>query len=67
MIKNQVEQSLMLGTALAPVIGYDEASRIAKACYKTGQTIREYCLEHDVLPAAQLDELLDIASMTYPH
>jgi fumarate hydratase class II len=66
-IKNQVEQSLMLGTALAPVIGYDEASRIAKACYKTGQTIREYCLEHDVLPAAQLDELLDIASMTYPH
>ncbi|MDP6986435.1 MAG: class II fumarate hydratase [Phycisphaerales bacterium] len=66
-IKQKVEQSLMLGTALAPVIGYEEASRIAKACYKSGQTIREYCLEHDTLPAAQLDELLDITSMTYPH
>ena len=66
-IKQKVERSLMLGTALAPVIGYEEASRIAKACYKSGQTIREYCLEHDILPAAQLDELLDITSMTYPH
>ncbi len=66
-IKQKVEQSLMLGTALAPVIGYEEASRIAKACYKSGQTIREYCLEHDILPAAELDELLDVTSMTYPH
>ncbi len=66
-IKKTVEQSLMLGTALAPVIGYDSASKIAKACYKTGQTIREYCLEHDILPEATLDELLDFTSMTYPH
>ena len=66
-IKRTVEQSLMLGTALAPVIGYDEASRIAKACYKSGQTIREYCLEHDILPAAKLDDLLDVTSMTEPH
>ncbi|MCP4759406.1 MAG: class II fumarate hydratase [Planctomycetes bacterium] len=66
-IKQTVEQSLMLGTALAPVIGYDQASKIAKACYKSGQTIREYCLEHDILPAAELDKLLDVTSMTYPH
>jgi fumarate hydratase class II len=67
LIEQQVEQSLMLGTALAPVIGYDKSSKIAKACYKTGQTIREYCLEHDILPAAELDKLLDVTSMTYPH
>jgi len=62
-----VERSLMLGTALAPVLGYNEAARIAKASYKSGQTIREYCLEHDVLPADQLDEVLDVSSMTRPH
>ncbi len=66
-IKQTVEQSLMLGTALAPVIGYDKASKIAKACYASGQTIRAYCLEHDILPASELDDLLDVSSMTYPH
>ncbi|MDP7070527.1 MAG: class II fumarate hydratase [Phycisphaerales bacterium] len=66
-IDAKVERSLMLGTALVPAIGYDHASRIAKACFKSGQTIREYCLEHDVLPPDQLDALLDISSMTQPH
>jgi fumarate hydratase class II len=62
-----VERSLMLGTALAPVLGYNEASHIAKAAYKEGCTIREYCLEHDILPASELDTLLDVSSMTHPH
>ena len=62
-----VERSLMLGTALAPVIGYNEASHIAKTCYKTGQTIREYCLEHNILPADELDRVLDVTEMTHPH
>jgi fumarate hydratase class II len=62
-----VERSLMLGTALAPVLGYNEASRIAKAAYKEGCTIREFCLKHDILPAAELDTLLDVSSMTHPH
>ncbi|MDP7028649.1 MAG: class II fumarate hydratase [Phycisphaerales bacterium] len=62
-----VERSLMLGTALAPVIGYNEAARIAKASYKSGQTIREYCLEHNVLPVDQLDDVLDVSDMTRPH
>jgi len=62
-----VERSLMLGTALAPVLGYNEASHIAKAAYKEGCTIREYCLAHDILPADELDKLLDVSSMTHPH
>jgi fumarate hydratase class II len=62
-----VERSLMLGTALAPVLGYNEASHIAKAAYKEGCTIREYCLEHNILPADELDVLLDVTSMTHPH
>ena len=36
-----VEQGLMIGTALAPVIGYDAAADIAKEAAKTGRTIRE--------------------------
>ncbi len=65
-IKDKVEQSLMLGTALVPVIGYNKASDIAHTCFRTGQTIRAYCLEHNILPADQLDKLLDVTSMTYP-
>ena len=61
-----VERSLMLGTALVPEIGYNESARIAKACHETGQTIREYCLEHGIISEERLDELLDLKSMTYP-
>ncbi len=60
-----VEQGLMLATALAPVIGYDEAARIAKEAYKSGRTIRELALERGMDPA-ELDRLLDPAAMTEP-
>ncbi len=61
-----VEKSLMLCTSLAPVIGYDAASKVAKGAFAENKTIREYCLEHDLLDAKQLDELLDARSMTEP-
>ncbi len=60
-----VEQGLMLATALAPVIGYDEAAKLAKEAYRTGRTIRELALERG-LSRDQLDELLDPAKMTEP-
>jgi fumarate hydratase, class II len=60
-----VEQGLMLATALAPVIGYDEAARLAKEAFKTGRTIRELALERGMDPA-DLDRLLDPAAMTEP-
>tara|TARA_Y100000589_G_scaffold247844_1_gene235811 strand:- start:137 stop:1207 length:1071 start_codon:yes stop_codon:yes gene_type:complete len=66
-INDIVERSLMLGTTLAPELGYNEAAAIAKACFKSGQTIREYCLEHDILPPDRLDSLLDVSEMTHPH
>ena len=66
-IAASVEQSLMLGTALAPVIGYNKAAEIAHHAYETGQTIREYCLTHDILDAKTLDEVLDVTGMTHPH
>jgi fumarate hydratase class II len=60
-----VEQGLMLATALAPVIGYDEAAKLAKDALTTGRTIRELALEHGI-DRARVDELLDPARMTDP-
>ncbi len=60
-----VEQGLMLATALAPVIGYDDAARLAKAALASGRTIRELALERGI-PVDDLDRLLDPASMTEP-
>ena len=55
-----VEQGLMLATALAPEIGYDEAAALAKEAYKSGRTIRELAAERGIA-ADRLDELLDPA------
>jgi fumarate hydratase class II len=60
-----VEQGLMLATALAPVIGYDEAAKLAKEALKSGRTIRELALERGIEPE-RLDDLLDPAKMTEP-
>jgi fumarate hydratase class II len=60
-----VEQGLMLATALAPVIGYDDAAKLAKEALKSGRTIRDLALERGMDPA-DLDRLLDPASMTEP-
>jgi fumarate hydratase class II len=55
----------MLATALAPVIGYDEAAKLAKEAFRTGRTIRELAEERG-MAADRLDELLDPAAMTEP-
>jgi fumarate hydratase class II len=60
-----VEEGLMLATALAPVIGYDEAAALAKDAFKSGRTIRDLALERGMTPE-DLDRLLDPASMTEP-
>jgi fumarate hydratase class II len=59
-----VERSLGLVTALAPKLGYDRAAEIAKAAHAAGKTIREVCVEREVLPAAELDALLDPRKQT---
>jgi fumarate hydratase class II len=59
-----IEQSLAMVTALNPRIGYDAAAAIAKESVKTGKTVRELCLEKNVLPPEELARLLDARSMT---
>jgi fumarate hydratase class II len=60
-----VEKGLMLATALAPVLGYDEAAKIAKEAGRTGRTIRELARSSG-LDEATLDKVLDPATMVEP-
>ena len=64
--EEMIEKSLAMVTALAPVIGYDAAARIAKEPYATGKTVREVALAHEVLPPDKLAEILDPWRMTEP-
>jgi fumarate hydratase class II len=59
-----LELSLSNCTALAPVIGYDKAAKIAKVAYESNRTIREVALEMSGLDKAKLEELLDPAGQT---
>ena len=61
-----VEQSLAMVTALAPVIGYDAAAKIAKEAFVTGKTVREVAKAHKVLPEDRLNKILDPWRMTEP-
>jgi fumarate hydratase class II len=65
--KSLIEQSLMMVTSLAPIVGYEESATLAKDAFKSGKTIRELCLERGVLPADELERVLDPRSMTEPH
>jgi len=64
--RSSLEQSPALCTALAPVIGYDQAARIARLAHETGRTVREVALEMSGLEKAELEELLDPAKLTEP-
>ena len=61
-----VEQSLSMVTSLNPLIGYEAASALAKEAFSTGKTIRELCIEKNILPKDKLDEALDPRRMTEP-
>ena len=57
-----VEQSLAMGTVLAPEIGYDAAATLVKNAYLTGRTIREVAMEQSGLPSERVNVLLDPSS-----
>ncbi|WP_301098810.1 class II fumarate hydratase [Otariodibacter sp.] len=55
-IKQQLEQSLMLVTALNTHIGYENAAKIAKTAHKNGTTLKEEAINLGLLTAEQFDE-----------
>ena len=65
-IKAALERSLMLVTALAPTIGYDNAAKIAKTAHKNGTTLREEALATGLVSEADYDRLVRPEDMTSP-
>jgi aspartate ammonia-lyase len=64
--RKMVEGSAGLVTALAPVLGYERSSEIAKEALATGRTVREIVLEDGDIEPEELDRLLSPEAMTRP-
>jgi fumarate hydratase, class II len=64
--EEMIEKSLAMVTALAPVIGYDAAAKIAKEAFDSGRTVREVARAHKLLPDDELEKILDPRRMTGP-
>jgi aspartate ammonia-lyase len=59
-----LERSAALATALAPQIGYARAAEISKQSVKENVLIRDLVKREKVLPAKEIDEVLDLRKMT---
>ena len=62
-IDANLEQSLMLVTALSPAIGYDAAAAIAQAADRAGTTLREAAVSSGVVSAVDFDRIVDPRAM----
>jgi fumarate hydratase, class II len=65
-IKEYVDRSLMLVTALSPVIGYDKSSRIAHYALDNDLTLKAAALKLGFVSEAEFDRVVDPAKMVQP-
>jgi fumarate hydratase, class II len=65
-IKALMERSLMLVTALAPKIGYDNAAKVAKTAHKNGTTLKEEAVKLGFVTAEEFDKLVRPEDMIHP-
>jgi fumarate hydratase class II len=65
-IKANLDRSLMLVTALAPVIGYDNAAKIAKTAHKNGTTLREEAVGGGYVTNEEFDAVVRPENMIHP-
>jgi fumarate hydratase class II len=65
-IRELMQRSLMLVTALSPKIGYDKAAQVAKAAHANGTTLREEAIRLGFVTAAEFDRLVRPEKMTRP-
>jgi fumarate hydratase class II len=65
-IRDLMERSLMLVTALAPKIGYENAAKIAKAAHANGTTLRDEAIRLGYVSAADFDRMVRPEKMTRP-
>ena len=65
-IRELMERSLMLVTALAPRIGYDNAAKVAKTAHGRGTTLKEEAVRLGFVSADEFDRLVRPEKMTHP-
>ncbi|MCH8489156.1 MAG: class II fumarate hydratase [Oceanicaulis sp.] len=65
-IADLMERSLMLVTALAPTIGYDNATKVAKTAHKNGTTLREEAVKLGFVTAEEFDKVVRPETMLGP-
>jgi fumarate hydratase class II len=65
-IRDLMERSLMLVTALAPKIGYDNAAKVAKTAHTRGTTLKEEAVRLGFVAPAEFDRLVQPDKMTHP-
>jgi fumarate hydratase class II len=65
-IKELLDNSLMLVTALAPKIGYDNAALIAKKALKNNTTLKQEALKSGLISEKEYKKIVDPRKMTYP-
>jgi fumarate hydratase, class II len=65
-IRRHLERSLMLVTALNPIIGYDKAAKVAKAAHADGVTLREAAVALGFLTGEEFDAAVDPDKMARP-
>lgn len=65
-ITDLMEKSLMLVTALAPTIGYDNATKVAKTAHKNGTTLKEEAVKLGFVTAEEFDRAVVPADMIKP-
>jgi len=65
-IKNDLDNSLMLVTALAPIIGYDKAAKIAKTALKKGTTLKYETIKSGLISEKDFKKYVDPKKMINP-
>jgi fumarate hydratase class II len=65
-ISELMQRSLMLVTALAPTIGYDNAAKVAKSAHGRGTTLKEEAVRMGFVSPAEFDRLVQPDKMTHP-
>ena len=65
-IKNLLNNSLMLVTALSPKVGYDNAAKIAKKAHKNGTTLKEESIKSGLITEKEYDKIVNPKKMIKP-
>lgn len=65
-MKEYVEKSIGIITAINPHVGYETASKLAREAFLTGESIRSLCIKYNVLSEEELNRILNPIEMTHP-